>query len=210
MIKILTLADWDELSSAIKALPYHRIAQTRQSISEAGYLQYTRTILELSNSTVYGYYNEANELSSMISVVNFSYMPEYAVYNWRNLKPDFIYDPANNGWADLFNRLLEDQESKELYTFYMMRTADISRLQFKKYHDTYMKTVPKFLNYERTVEEVVPAGQSTKWKLFDAELYHQKQISYKTMVLRFTCRQNCRNIVSPELQKLLIMQGDEK
>ena len=90
MIKVLTLDDWDSLAIAIKSLPYHRVAQTRQHVSEEEFLKYTYAIFRAPNSTVYGYYNDTNELTSMISVVGFSQMPAYAVYNWRNLKPESI------------------------------------------------------------------------------------------------------------------------
>ena len=209
MIKVLTPDDWDSLATAIKALPYHRVAQTRQNVSEEEFLKYTYAIFRAPNSTVYGYYNDANELSSMISVVGFSQMPAYAVYNWRNLKPTNIYDPVKNGWAALWNRLIEDQEAKKLYTFYMLRTTEISRLQYKKYHNIYMTHVPKFLDYERTVEEVVPAGQFTNWGFFNTILYHGKPLDYETMVLKFTCKQKFRNNVNQDLQTSLTIEFDE-
>ena len=191
MIKILTLDDWDELSTAIKKLPFHRIAQTRQTVSEEEYLKY-----RLKPS------GDINE--STISVARISVFPTYGVYNWRNLKPDTIYDPVKNGWSELWTHLLTEQENAELYTFYMLRTTDLGRLSYSKYHDTYMKTVPKFLNYERTVEEVVPAGKKTKWPFFDSILYFGKLLEHDTMVLKFTLKQQHRNNVEPKLQKELI------
>jgi len=209
MIKILTLDDWDTLASAIKALPFHRIAQTRQTVTEEEFLKYTYTILKVPTSTVYGYYNDNNELSSTISTVAFSQMPAYAVYNWRNLKPTNLYDPVKNGWSALWNRLLEDHEARQLYNFYMLRTTDISRLQYKKFHNIYMKHSPKFLNYERTVEEVVPPGQFTNWGFFNTILYHGKPLDYETMVLKFSCKQKFRNNVSSDLQSSLTMEYNE-
>jgi hypothetical protein len=68
-----------------------------------------------------------------------------------------------------------------------------------------MKNVPKFLNYERTVEEVVPAGQRTKWSFFDNILYFGKPLDHKTMVLKFTLKQKFRNNVDTALQEGLTM-----
>lgn len=209
MIKILTPDDWDSLATAIKALPYHRVAQTRQTVSEEEFLKYTYAIFRAPNSTVYGYYNENGELTSTISAVSFSQMPAYAVYNWRNLKPNNIYDPVKNGWAALWTRLITDQESKKLYTFYMLRTTEIARLQYKRYHSVYMKHVPKFLNYERTVEEIVPSGEFTNWGFFNTILYHGKPLDYETMVLKFTCKQKYRNNVNPDLQESLTIEFNE-
>lgn len=204
MIKILTLDNWEELSTTIKKLPYHRIAQTRQTVSEEEFLRYTYNILKRDTTTVYGYYKDS-ELISTISTAPISVMPAYGIYNWRNLKPDNIYNPVKNGWSSLWMHLLEEQENQGRYTFYMLRTTDITRLSYKKYHDIYMKHVPKFLNYERTVEEVVPAGQRTKWGFFDNILYFGKSFDHETMVLKFTLKQKSRNNVLPELQQGLIM-----
>lgn len=203
MIKILTLDDWDELSAAIKKLPFHRIAQTRQTVSEEEYLKYTHNILKRESTIVYGYYKD-DILTSTISVARISVFPTYGVYNWRNLKPDVVYNPVKNGWSELWTHLLNEQENAGLYTFYMLRTTDLGRLSYSKYHDTYMKTVPKFLNYERTVEEVVPAGQKTKWQFFDLILYFGKPLEHDTMVLKFTLKQQHRNNVAPDLQRELI------
>jgi hypothetical protein len=204
MIKILTLDDWDELSSTIKKLPYHRIAQTRQTVSEEEFLRYTHNILKRDTTTVYGYYRDG-ELTSTISTAPISVMPSYGIYNWRNLKPDNIYNPVNNGWSSLWMHLLTEQENQSRYTFYMLRTTDINRLSYKKYHNIYMKNVPKFLNYERTVEEVVPAGQRTKWSFFDSILYFGKPLDHETMVLKFTLKQKFRNNVDTALQEGLTM-----
>jgi hypothetical protein len=204
MIKILTLDDWDELSSTIKKLPYHRIAQTRQTVSEEEFLRYTHNILKRDTTTVYGYYRDG-ELTSTISTAPISVMPSYGIYNWRNLKPDNIYNPVKNGWSSLWMHLLTEQENQSRYTFYMLRTTDINRLSYKKYHNIYMKNVPKFLNYERTVEEVVPAGQRTKWSFFDSILYFGKPLDHETMVLKFTLKQKFRNNVDTALQEGLTM-----
>lgn len=205
MIKVLTTDNWPEIESAVKKLPFHRVAQTRQTIPVEEFLRYTQNILKRANSTVYGYY-ENEELTSMISLVEFSQMPAYVIYNWRNLKPSNVYNPVKNGWSDLWNRLIEDQEKKGNYTFYMMRTTDVNRLQYKKFHNMYMKHSPKFLNYERTVEEVVPANSKTKWAFFDSILYFNKTFDYETMVLKFTCRQEHRNNVTADLQAGLTLK----
>ena len=135
-------------------------------------------------------------------------MKDLVVYNFKNFRPDPIYNPTKNGWADLWNTIFQVQEEKKLYSFYLLRTAETNRLNYKRYHTTYMNGSPKFLNYVRTLEELVPSNSHPKWDLHNSLFYFGKTYNHDTMVLKFTCKQQHRTDIPEVLQQGLLMKED--
>ena len=203
-VKALSIDNWAEIEDSIRALPTHRIAQTRTDISLESFLKYTKTAFDFPGHVMYGFYKD-DVLSSMMTIYNFEIMPAYVIRNWRNLKPGKRFNPAANGYFALWNRILDDQESKGLYEFYMMKSSVSSRLQLDWTYPLLVENCPRFLNYERTLEELVPANTKSKYSLHEKSMYLNKTIPEDTMVLKFTCRQRDRQGVPDNLQKELIM-----
>lgn len=208
MITQLTLDDWPIIKTAIiHSGSSHRIGMSRQSLSTEQYLQYTYSFLRKEGTAIYGFYDNIG-IKSMISVVDFSTIPSYGVYNFKNFRTDTIYNPIKNGWTELWNTIFQVQEEKKLYSFYLLRTAEINRLNYKRYHSTYMNGSPKFLNYVRTLEELVPANSHPKWDLHNSLFYFGKTYDHDTMILKFTCKQQYRTGVPELLQQGLLMKED--
>lgn len=203
-VKILSIDDWLEIEDSIRVLPTHRIAQTRTDISLESFLKYTKTAFDFPGHVMYGFYKD-DVLSSMITIYNFEIMPAYVIRNWRNLKPGKRFNPEANGYFALWNKILDDQENSGLYEFYMMKSSVSSRLQLDWTYPLLVENCPRFLNYERTLEELVPANAKSKYSLHEKSMYLNKTIPEDTMVLKFTCRQRDRQGIPDTLQKELIM-----
>ena len=75
-----------------------------------------------------------------------------------------LYDPVKNGLAPVLNKIIEMQESKGLFTFYMTKTSNPGRLNQQRVRNLMFDVgCPKLKNYDITVEEIVPAGQKSKY-----------------------------------------------
>lgn len=208
MITKLSLDDWPVIEAAIKTnTSVHRVGMSRETMPLDAYLKYTYAFFKNKNATVFGYYDNIG-IKSMISVVDLSAMPSYGVYNFKNFRPDSIYNPVKNGWTELWNTIFQIQEEKNLYAFYLLRTAELNRLNYKRYHSIYMDGSPKFLNYARTLEELVPADSLPKWDLHNSLFYFGKTYNHDTMVLKFTCKQKYRTDIPDLLQQGLLMKED--
>lgn len=200
MIKILTVADWDEIRTEVCKLDSHQVAQTKHTVTEHEYLDYTYKTLSQPSNTMYGFYKDGI-LSSYICATKIKMNPEYVVTNWKNLKPSSIFNPMENGWGDLWTAMVTDMEADNRYSFLLVKTTDVKRLQFKRVQRMYEQASPKLTNYIRTVEEVVPAGQYSKYEYFKRALYYDKKYDYETLVFRFTCKQEFRINLPSELQE---------
>ncbi len=200
MIKILTLDDWKEIETEVSKTKNHQVAQTKRTISVDEYLNYTYKILSSPSTTMYGFYKDGI-LSSYMCSIKIMIAPEYIVANWKNLRPSPVFNPFTNGWGDLWTRMVTDMEAQGRYAFMLVKTTDVKRLQFQRVQRMYEQASPKLTNYERTVEEVVPAGQTSKWEYFRRTVYYDGKCDYDTLVFKFTCKQEHRTNLTKELQE---------
>lgn len=203
MIKILTVSDWEDISKEILKVNKHTVAQTKFAISQEEYLKYTYKLLTHPLNTMYGFYKD-DILTSYICATEYPGFQEYVVNNWKSLKPQGAFDPRKNGWGELFTRMLSDMEAKGKYSFFLVKTTDVKRLQFHRIQRLYDEAAPNLLRYERTIEEIVPAGKSSRWEYYRRALYYENVYDYETMVLRFTCKQKYRDIKNKELQEAIL------
>lgn len=200
MIKILTLDDWKDIETEVSKTKHHQVAQTKRTISVDEYLDYTYNAMKNSSTTMYGFYKDG-VLSSYMCSIKIQITPEYIVANWKNLRPTPIFNPFTNGWGDLWTKMVSDMEAEGRYSFILVKTTDVKRLQFQRVQRMYEQASPILTNYIRTVEEVVPAGQTSKWEYFKRTVYYDNKFDYDTLVFRFTCKQEHRRNLSKELQE---------
>lgn len=203
-VKILSINDWPQIEKKISKLKIFRIAQTKHEISKEEYMAYTYNSFVSQNEIVYGYM-DYDDIISITSVYNFKAVPGYLLKNFKHFQEFNLYDPVKNGTSVIMNKIIEDQEKKHLYSFWMAKTANYKRLNQERIRKKMFDIgCPKLKYYDITIEELVPANSRSKYRLHDEGIYFGNTINEDTCVIRCTCRQEFRNNVDNNLKNKLI------
>ena len=203
-IKILTLENWPEIESKLNSIKNFRIGQTKQEIHKELYFEYTKNSLISETESVFGFYTD-DLLVSMTTVHEFNFMPSYLVKNFRSFTDTNLYNPLQNGLAPTLNHIIELYEKKNLYTFYMVKTADPKRLNQKRVRKLMFEIgCPKLQNYDITVEEFIQAGTKSIYRVHSDAICLGVVFEYDVVILRYTCNQNFRTNISENLKEKII------
>ena len=203
-IRKLTLDDWALVEKKLTSANNFNIAQTKESIGLDQYIEYTAKSFSNLEDTVYGYFIN-DDLVSMTTVYNFKIMPAYLLKNFKHVNQSNLYNPVTNGLAPTLNRIMEIQEAKHLYTFYMAKTANPKRLNQERLRKLmFEEGCPKAKNYMITVEEVLPPGTHSRFGLHYEGIYFKRPMKEETAVIRFTLPHEFRTNTSQELAQKMI------
>lgn len=203
-IRPLTPSDWKLVEEKLVSSRNFYIAQTKEYIGLDSYLEYTAKSFNNSQDTVYGYFSEG-DLVSITTVYNFKLLPAYLLKNFKHFTQTNLYNPVKNGLAPTLNRIMEIQESKHLYTFYMAKTANPKRLNQERLRKLmFDEGCPKAKNYVITVEEIVPPNTHSRYGLHYEGVYYKRLMKEETAVIRFTLPQEFRSNASHQLAQKMI------
>lgn len=203
-IRKLGVQDWTQVQEKIMNGRNFYIAQTKEEIGQLNFLEYTQKSFKNPEETIYGYFVN-DELISITTVYDFKVVPAYLLKNFKHFLDDNLYNPVKNGMALLLNHIIDIQERKGLYTFYMAKTANPRRLNQERYRKQMFNIAcPKLKNYMITVEEIVKAGEDSKYGLHKEGIYYKRKMQEDTCVIRYTCSQEFRLNADPQLSEKMI------
>lgn len=203
-IKKLTISDWPDIEKLIDNENNFRIAQTKMTIPKEEYKSYTYNSFLNNKEEVYAFITN-EEIISITTVLEYEALPGYLLKNFRHFKKTNMYNPINNGLAPTLNQIIEIQEEKGLYTFWMAKTGNHKRLNQERTRDLMFNVgCPKLKNYELTIEEYVLANTKSKYRFHADGIYFGKILTEDTCVIKFTCRQEHRNNVDFNLSQKMI------
>jgi hypothetical protein len=200
-IKTLTIDDWPILEKLIDNEDIFRIAQTKMEIPKEEYKSYTHNSFLNPKEHIYAFITD-NEIVSITTVLDFESLPGYLVKNFKHFKKSNLYNPVINGLAPTLNKIIEIQEQKGLYTFWMAKTGNYKRLnQERTRHLMFNVGCPILQNYEITIEEYLPKNTKSKYRFHSEGIYFGKVLTEDTCVIRYTCKQQYRTNVNLNLSQ---------
>jgi len=198
IVKKITIEDLNYISEVLPE-GQHRLGFGTSSVSKQEYLNYTEKILRSQTHTTWGFFNNADMVSFMSSF-DFPNLPYYGLLNFKVLQTSTYYSQVKSGFIDLINFISEQKEAEQRYTFFVTR-AVLRRVDArKKLFDEWKNHAPDlYKKYLRTIEEVVPAGQLSKFDYFNKALLREKVFDNDMLIMKWTCRNEFRtNIMTAE------------
>jgi hypothetical protein len=203
-IRKLTINDWTLVEEKLKSARNFYIAQTKENIGLDNYIAYTAKSFADPEDTTIGYFVNG-DLISMTTVYDFKVMPAYLLKNFKHFSQSNLYNPVTNGLAPTLNKIIEIQESRHLYTFYMAKTANPKRLNQERLRKLmFEEGCPRAKNYMITVEEVLPPNTNSRFGLHYKGIYFKRSMQEETAVIRFTLPQEFRTNASQALAQKMI------
>ena len=141
---------------------------------------------------VLGAYNEDTILGVVFVIWN-TVMSTYMVSNLRlfHNSPGFAIE--KNGYAALLSAVIEKGEKLGRWEFYMRRNLDYGRWHNKKYIQKIYDHIPISKKYLRTIEEIIPAGQQSKWPSINVLCNHEI-FPEPTAIIKYFSPQVDRNL----------------
>lgn len=199
-IKQLTINDLPLIEQSIEDRP-QRIGFSNTKISRADYMDMTTKMLTLPAHTTYGCYDsEDHSLISYMTFFDFPNLPYYCATNFKVLKKFNYYDQVKNGFIKLLD-VCEIKEQEGRYSMFLGRAVYRNVDNRKKIIKQFTLEAPVFWKkYIRTIEEYIPAGQTSKYDYFNKAILRGKVFDNDFIIMRMTCKQEFRNILPPELQ----------
>jgi hypothetical protein len=158
--KELTESDYDQLRELVKIAPgvlRDKEFQPDASISErSGHM---------------GAFTRDNVLVSSLSYFRFPSLPYYLVGQYVQ-KPGFMirFSWKNNPAIKMMDMILDKMEAEERFTWYYTRSIMRWPAHMRKKGNDFFSNSPRCQRYNRFLEEIIPAGQPTKFEL------HKKMI----------------------------------
>ena len=207
MYKLLTTADIGLIDSLVGPGD-QRIGMSRTKIPRNVYMDYVSQSISLPNHETYMWY-ENDEPVSMISFYNFSMIREYAVLNQKVFRKVNYFDASKNGYMNIAE-LIKEKENAQRYSFIFLRSVGHTRLNNGRVMRDLFKTANNVgytfglefaKKYIRTIEEYIPAGETSKIDAYSKILFRGKQFEEDTVVCRFTCLQKYRNNLPTHIQE---------
>ena len=149
---------------------------------------------------VLGAYKE-NTILGIVFVIWPKLSPAYMISNLRlfhNL-PGFPVD--KNGYGALLSTAIEKGEAQGRWEFYMRRNLDHGRWFNRRYQKKTYENIPISKKYLRSVEEIIPANNQSKWIATDT-LCNKEIVGEDTIIVKYFCPQNERtlNYIPDELR----------
>jgi hypothetical protein len=155
---------------------------------------------------------EGDEPISMIGFYNFSMIPEYALLNLKVFKKSNYFDINKNGYMHI-SELVNRKEKENRYSFLFLRSVGHTRLNSGRITREMVNTVTNMEHnfgidfakkYIRTIEEHIPAGETSKIDAYSKILFRGKVFEEDTVVCRFTCLQKYRSNLPEHIQKDIV------
>lgn len=119
--------------------------------------------------------------------------PAYMISNLRlfhNL-PGFPVD--KNGYGALLSTAIEKGESQGRWEFYMRRNLDHGRWFNRRYQKKTYENIPISKKYLRSVEEIIPANNQSKWTATNT-LCNNEIVGEDTIIVKYFCPQDKRSM----------------
>lgn len=209
MYKLLTTNDIGLIDSLVGPGD-QRIGMSRTKIPRQDYIDYVAQSITLPNHELYMWY-DGDEPVSMICFYNFSMIKEYAVLNQKVFRKLNYFDGTKNGFMNIAE-LIKQKEDEHRYSFIFLRSVGHTRLNNGRVmRDMFKAGAASNFNYTfgldfakkyiRTVEEFVPAGETSKIDAYSKILFRGKKFEEDTVVCRFTCLQKYRTNLPPHVQE---------
>ena len=145
-----------------------------------------------SSVEVLGAYN-ADKILGVAFVIWPKISPGYMISNLRLFHnfPGFPVD--KNGYGALLSTAIETGESQGRWEFYMRRNLDYGRWFNKRYQKKTYENIPISKKYLRSVEEIIPANNQSKW-IATNTLCNNEIVGEDTIIVKYFCPQNERNM----------------
>ena len=204
-VRKITIDDLKEIGDALKDVP-QRLGFGTTEVTKQEYLNYTEKILRSNTHQTWGFYND-NKLISFMSAFDFPNLPYYGILNFKVLRSVGYYSHVTSGYVALMKAVSESKEEQQRYTFFIARSAQRKYDIRQKLHAEHQQADPEFFKkYLRTVEEVVPAGQLSKFDYFNKALLRDKVFDNDMLIMKWTCRNEYRkNILHGEQEYISSM-----
>ena len=117
--------------------------------------------------------------------------PAYMISNLR-LFHNFTGFPVDkNGYGALLSAAIEKGESQGRWEFYMRRNLDYGRWFNRRYQKKTYENIPISKKYLRSVEEIIPANNQSKW-IATNTLCNNEIVGEDTIIVKYFCPQNER------------------
>jgi hypothetical protein len=176
------------------------------TIPKQNYLNWVYHQLSDNQYNLWCCYTDTGEPVSFISTFDFPNLPYYTITNFKVVKKFDFYNEVTNGYLDLMNHCIEQQELKHLYSFYTFRAFGRKKNNRLWMTKSAAKNLPKYYDrYTKVVEEFIPAGQASKYDYFNKVLLRDKIYENDTAVMKWTCKDQYREILDGEQKDLIVI-----
>ena len=145
-----------------------------------------------SSVEVLGAY-DADKILGVAFVIWPKLSPAYMISNLRLFHnfPGFPVD--KNGYGALLSTAIETGEAQGRWEFYMRRNLDYGRWFNRRYQKKTYENIPISKKYLRSVEEIIPANNQSKW-IATNTLCNNEIVGEDTIMVKYFCPQNERNM----------------
>jgi len=210
MHKLLTLDDIGLIDSLVGPGD-QRIGMSRTKIPRKDYMDYVAQSITMPNHETFMWY-ENDEPVSMICLYSFPTLPNYAVLNQKVFRKVNYFDASKNGYMNIAE-LIQQKEKEHRYSFIFLRSVGHTRLNNGRVMRDLFKTANNVgytfgldfaRKYIRTVEDYIPAGETSKIDAYSKILFRGKRFEEDTVVCRFTCLQKYRTDLPAHIQEDLL------
>ena len=136
---------------------------------------------------------DADKILGVAFVIWPKLSPAYMISNLRLFHnfPGFPVD--KNGYGALLSTAIEKGESQGRWEFYMRRNLDYGRWFNRRYQKKTYENIPISKKYLRSVEEIIPANNQSKW-IATNTLCNNEIVGEDTIIVKYFCPQNERNM----------------
>ena len=93
----------------------------------------------------------------------------------------------------MLSTAIETGESQGRWEFYMRRNLDYGRWFNRRYQKKTYENIPISKKYLRSVEEIIPANNQSKW-IATNTLCNNEIVGEDTIIVKYFCPQNERNM----------------
>lgn len=181
-----------------------RIGFGKTTMTRDKYIEYIELCIQRYDHETFLYYRD-DELVSMLACCDSIICPYWAALNFRVFRPKLFLDVTKNGWVHLGEHVASLKESQGRFSFFYLKTIRQQNRFMEKNYDRFLQASPVIGNrYIRTVEEYIPAGQTSKHIYFQKLLTRNQIFSEDVAITKWTCLQEYRTGFSEELQQQTI------
>ncbi len=193
----------DDIDMLISLLPPgdQRIGFGKTAMTREKFIEYINVCIRYPHHDTFLYYR-GDELVSMMACCDSTISPYWCALNFKVFRPRYFLDVANNGWIHLGEHIAQLKESQGRFSFYYVKTIRKQNKYMEKNYGQLLEFSKVIGNrYIRTVEEYIPAGQTSQHEFFKRLLMRNSVFAEDVAITKWTCMQEYRTGFNEELQE---------
>ena len=181
-----------------------RVGFGRTKISRDKFIEYIQRCILLEHHQTYLFYRE-DVLVSMMACYDSNIAPWWCALNFKVFNPTGLMDGFENGWVTMGDHIAKLKEAEGRYSFFYVKAVrNTPRFMERKIMQEYAGKFEEdgiAKRYTRTIEEFIPAGQSSKNPLFEKILIRGHKFVDDVVIIQWICLQQYRTGLPDWLQE---------